>query len=108
MRNKLMKKKSNSGGGISSISPWVKSLLIMKTIVILCLFVGLLNSTAVTKAQTAKLNLKIQNGKVKDIIEEIEKLTDYSFVYDNNIFDVNKSVAVNARESSVSEVVEQL
>lgn len=103
-----MKKKSNSGGGISSISPWVKSLLIMKTIVILCLFVGLLNSTAVTKAQTAKLNLKIQNGKVKDIIEEIEKLTDYSFVYDNNIFDVNKNVVVNARESSVSEVVEQL
>ena len=103
-----MKKKSHSGGVTYGISPWVKSLLIMKMIIILCLFVGLLNSAAITNGQTAKLNLEIQNGKIKDVIEEIERQTDYSFVYDNNIFDVNKEVVINATEGTVSEILDQI
>lgn len=103
-----MKKKSFSGGGARGISPWAKRLLIMKMTIVLCLFVGLLSSMAETRAQATKLNLKIQNGTVKDVIEEIESQTDYSFMYDNNVLDVNRKVSVDAKNSSVSEILDQI
>lgn len=103
-----MKKKSNSGGGINGISPWSKRLLIMKMIAVFCLFAGLLSSMAESRAQATKLNLKIQNGTVKDVVEEIERETDYSFMYDNNIFDVNRKISVNLENSTISEILDHV
>ena len=108
MYDKLMKKKSISGGGAWRISPWAKRLLIMKMTIFLCLFVGLLSSMAETHAQATKLNLKIQSGTVKDVIEEIERQTDFSFMYDNNIFDVNRKISVDAKNSTVPEILDQI
>ncbi len=103
-----MKKMSNSGGESKSISPWAKRFLIMKMTLVLCLFLGLFSSMAETTAQETKLNLNIQSGTVKDVIEEIEQLTDYSFMYDNNIFDVNRQISVSERNSTVSEVLDRV
>ena len=108
MYHKLMKKKSISGGDAHSISLWAKRLLIMKMTIFLCLFVGLLSSMAESNAQATKLSLNIQNGTVKDVIEEIEQQTDYSFMYDNNVFDVNRKVSLDARNSSISEILDQI
>jgi len=83
-----MKKKSIAGREPLSYSPWLKRLLIMKMIVILLLVVGLTSSYAESDAQTAKLNLKFKSGTVKDVIEEIERQTDLSFMYDNNVFKI--------------------
>ncbi|WP_321288885.1 TonB-dependent receptor [uncultured Sunxiuqinia sp.] len=80
----------------------------MKMTLVLCLFLGLFSSMAETTAQETKLNLNIQSGTVKDVIEEIEQLTDYSFMYDNNIFDVNRQISVSERNSTVSEVLDRV
>lgn len=103
-----MKKKSNAGRGLYGHSPWLKRLLIMKMIVILILILGLTASYAESDAQTAKLNLKIKSGKVKDVIEEIERQTDLSFMYDNNIFKVDRQISIDAENESVKEIVERL
>jgi iron complex outermembrane receptor protein len=63
---------------------------------------------AETTAQETKLNLKIQGGTVKDVVEEIEQQTDYSFMYDNNIFDVNRQISVNVSNSTVSEILDRI
>ena len=78
----------------------------MKMIVVFCLFAGLLSSMAESRAQVTKLNLKIQNGTVKDVVEEIERETEYSFMYDNNIFDVNREISVDLENSTISEVLD--
>ena len=103
-----MKKKSIARRGLFSHSPWLKRLLIMKMIVILIIVLGLTASYAESDAQTAKLNLKIKSGKVKDVIEEIERQTDLSFMYDNNIFKVDREISIDAENESVKDIVEKL
>lgn len=103
-----MKKKSNTGGYSWCNSSWHKRLLIMKLTLVLCLFAGLMSSMAETNGQSAKLNLKIEQGTIKDVIEEVERQTDYSFMYDNKIFDINRPISVNVENTPVREIMERV
>jgi len=108
MYAKFMKKKPIAGRGLLSDSPWLKRLLIMKMIVILLLVVGLTSSYAESDAQTTKLNLKVKSGTVKDVIEEIERQTDLSFMYDNNVFNTDRKISIDAENESIKSIVEKL
>lgn len=80
----------------------------MKMIVILILVAGLTSSFAKSDAQTTKLNLKFKSGTVRDVIEEIERQTDLSFMYDNNVFRVDRPISIDVENESVKSVVEKL
>lgn len=103
-----MQKKSIAGGKLLCYSPWLKRLLIMKMIAILLLVVGLTTSYAESDAQTAKLNLKFTNGSVKDVLDEIEHQTNLSFMYDNDVFKVNRQISIEAENETLKSVVEKL
>ena len=103
-----MKKKSIAGRKLLSYSPWLKRLLIMKMIAILILVVGLTSSYAESDAQTAKINLKFTNGTVKDVLEEIEHQTNLSFMYDNDVFKVNRQISIEAENETLKSVVDKL
>ena len=103
-----MQKKSIAGRKLLSYSPWLKRLLIMKMIAILILVVGLTSSYAESDAQTAKVNLKFTNGTVKDVLEEIEHQTNLSFMYDNDVFKVNRQISIEAENETLKSVVDKL
>ena len=103
-----MKKKLTAGREPQRFSPWLKRLLIMKMLVILLLVVGLTTSYAESDAQTAKVNLKLKSATVKDVIQEIERQTDLSFMYDNNVFKVDRPVSISVENATVKSVVEKL
>ncbi|MDP2113899.1 MAG: carboxypeptidase-like regulatory domain-containing protein, partial [Bacteroidota bacterium] len=103
-----MKKKLIAGKEPQRFSPWLKRLLIMKMIAILLLVVGLTSSYAESDAQSTKINLKLKSVTVKDVIEEIERQTDLSFMYDNNVFKVDRPVSINVENATVKSVVEKL
>lgn len=103
-----MKKKLIAGREPQRFSPWLKRLLIMKMLVILLLVVGLTSSYAESDAQSTKINLKLKSATVKDVIEEIERQTDLSFMYDNNVFKVDRPVSINVENATVKSVVEKL
>lgn len=103
-----MKKKLIAGREPQRFSPWLKRLLIMKMLVILLLVVGLTSSYAESDAQSTKVNLKLKSGTVKDVIEEIERQTDLSFMYDNNVFKVDRPVSIDVQNATVKSVVEKL
>ena len=103
-----MKKKSIEGRELQRFSPWLKRLLIMKMIVILILVVGLTTSYAKSDAQTTKLNLKLKSGTLKDVIEEVERQTDLSFMYDNSVFNVDRQITIDVENETVKSVVEKL
>lgn len=103
-----MQKKSIAGRIPLSYSPWLKRLLIMKMIAILVLVVGLTTSYAESDAQTARLNLKFTKGTVKDVLEEIEHQTNLSFMYDNDVFKVNRQISIEAENETLKSVVDKL
>jgi len=103
-----MKKKSIAGREPSWHSTWKKRLLIMKMIAILLLVVGLASSYAESTAQTTKLNLKLKDRSIKDVMEEIERQTNLSFMYDNNVFKVDRLISIDVENESIKSVVEKL
>lgn len=56
-------------------------------------------------AQTSKVSLTNKNEQLKDVINEIEKQTNYLFVYNTSEIDLNKRTSVNAKDESVDKVL---
>jgi TonB-linked SusC/RagA family outer membrane protein len=56
-------------------------------------------------SQIAKVSFHKQNGTIRDIMNEIEKQTDYLFVYNKNEVNLNRQVSVNAKNQSVANVL---
>lgn len=53
----------------------------------------------------SKISLKTQNCTIESVIQQIEKQTDYLFVYDKNDVDVKRTVYVNGSNTDVIELL---
>ena len=61
-----------------------------------------------TYAQTAKVTVVSQQTTVGSVISEIEKQTDYLFIYNESDVNLSRNVSVNKKNKSVSEVLDQV
>lgn len=59
-------------------------------------------------SQNAKVSMHANNFTVQKVISEIEKQTDYLFVYDRNEVNVNRKVSLNVNDESVSNVLNRV
>jgi len=59
-------------------------------------------------SQTAKLSLDLKNATVKDVLGTIENQSEFYFLYSEKIVDVNRTVNINAHESSVEKVLDKI
>lgn len=72
----------------------------------MCLFVfvsGLFATEA--SSQTARVSIVANSISTKDLIREIEKQTEYLFVYNKNEVDLNQTVTINADNKTVAEIL---
>ena len=89
--------------------PIMKILLIMKLIIVMICFTGLLSGIgANTYAQNTKLNMNLKNVTVKEVLQQIESQSEFSFMFDNNKINVNRKVDVLAEGQTISAVLDQL
>lgn len=72
------------------------------------LFMGIWGATATSYSQTARLTLQVKNGTISEVIKEIEKQSEYTFVYNINEVDLNKTVSVSAKNKLITEILERL
>lgn len=66
----------------------------------------LLTSAAIWAQSTEKVTVDIKKGTLKQLIELIEKQTDYVFSYGDNAVEKIGNVTVQARNQSVSKVLD--
>jgi len=59
-------------------------------------------------SQNARVSIHVNGFTIQKVINEIEKQTDYLFVYDKNVVNVKRKVNVDAKEESVSEVLSKI
>lgn len=71
-----------------------KSIVIMR-FTILFFFMSIWGALATSYSQTAKLSLDVKNGTISQVIKEIEKQSEFTFVYNVNEVNLNKEVSVN-------------
>lgn len=84
-----------------------KSIVIMR-FTILFFFMSIWGALATSYSQTAKLSLDVKNGTISQVIKEIEKQSEFTFVYNVNEVNLNKEVSVNFKNQSITEVLEEL
>ncbi len=91
MNKNLIKKKSSR-----------KSLLLVTLLVSLCfVFTNASHAQNNTKKGQAKVTLNVTNTSISDILNEIEKQTLYTFIYDNSIVNVNEKVTVKFQDKTI-------
>ena len=99
-----MKKNERRKGG-HVFSPLCKVLLAF----ILISGVGVLSSKADdSHAQDTRLTFSVKNATVKSVLDRIEKSTGFSFMYENNVMDLNSKVDFEAKNESVESVLNRL
>ena len=70
---------------------------------------GILNGRADdSHAQETRLTFSVKNSTVKSVLNRIEKSTGFSFMYENNVIDVNSKVDFEAKNESIESILERL
>jgi TonB-linked SusC/RagA family outer membrane protein len=94
--------------GLSVKAGLEKLLLIMKLAIFLMVFTVLQTMAGTVLSQTSSLTLNVNQTKVEDILLNIENQSNYVFLYNKDLIDVEKTVSINVKSASVDEVLNLL
>ncbi len=89
--------------GVSWVE-WKKVLRIMKLTLILMLTVALQVPASVW-SQSVKLDVKISDAPLQDLLQQIESKSDYRFFYNNGDVDVSQRVTVDLKDKTIGEIL---
>jgi len=68
-------------------------------------FVGALQISATSYSQGKKISIDMKNASLRSVLDEIEKVSQYTFFYNENFVDLNKTVSVDISNSDISGVL---
>lgn len=85
-----------------------KALRIMKLTTVLLLVFVFQTFAVVGYAQRAQLTLDMKNISVEDALYEIEQQSDYVFLYNRDLIDVNRRSTLKVKNAKIGTVLEQL
>jgi TonB-linked SusC/RagA family outer membrane protein len=100
-----MKKKLMHAWQGNSLS---RKILLTMRITLSLMILSIFSAYSATYAQKTKLNLRLQNASIKEILQEIESQSEFSFMYDNKQVDVERSVNIEVKEQTIDLVLEKL
>ena len=76
---------------------------------IFLVFVSLSQVFAVSAySQQTKLSLNLEDARVEEVIDQIEKSTEFVFLYNKDVIDVERRVDLSVKEKNVNEVLVQV
>lgn len=84
-----------------------KTIRIMKITTLFMLGVACCISAS-TYAQNYKVSINKQNSSIIEILKEIEKNSEFTFFFNDNRVNVNKTASVNAKNASLEDVLDQV
>lgn len=72
------------------------------------LFSAAIGLSAAGNAQSMRVNIQVKNVATSQVLSEIEKQTDYLFVYNKKEVDLNRRTSVDAVNQTTAEVLSKL
>ncbi|NPA36614.1 MAG: TonB-dependent receptor [Chlorobi bacterium] len=71
--------------------------------------IGALNMFAVSSySQKTRLSLKTQSTAVKDVLKQIENASEFYFLYNNKLIDVERKVNLNIKNERIDDILKEL
>ena len=85
-------------------------ILILRTmkLITLLIFVSIFQLSAATYSQTTKLKLSGQNQTLGEVINSIEKQSQFSFFYDANQINLNRKITIEADNLLINQVLDEI
>jgi len=93
---------------VSWRDPDVQKILLAMRLTLFLMVISVFSVYSSTYAQKTKLNLKVQNSQVKEVLNEIENQSEFFFMYDNKQVDVERRVNVEASSQTIEQVLQKL
>jgi TonB-dependent starch-binding outer membrane protein SusC len=101
-----MKKKMNLL--CSVLSGHRKTFLIMRVSLFLILLSALQLIAGTSYSQSTRLSLNMKNSTVKDVLGQIEERSEFYFLYNNQLINVDRKVDVNVQNEKIEVVLNKL
>lgn len=84
-----------------------KIILIMRLSTILLLF-GMLSASASAYSQNKKFSLNLENVSIRSVFHEIEKQSEFSFLYNDAFEDLDKNVSITVKDQKVEDIMNRV
>jgi TonB-linked SusC/RagA family outer membrane protein len=89
-------------------NPGTQKILLTMRLALFLLVISVFSAFSNTYAQKTRLDLNVQNSRVKDVLTEIENQSEFFFMYNNKQVDVERKVNIDVKELTVDLVLEKL
>lgn len=97
--------KKNAPNDLSLRTGLKKLLVIMRLTIFLVVFTVLQTLAVTGSSQSSGLTLNVKESKVEQILLQIENQSNYVFLYNKDLIDVEKVASINVKGASVDEVL---
>lgn len=97
--------KNFNGEGVSCLFLTQKNIRVMRLVLILLTVMLFRVSATESLAQETRINLKMENSTVKEVLKNIESRSDFTFYYNDNVIDTDKRVSMNVENTSISDIL---
>lgn len=102
-----MKKNNATGDTLTEKVPIKHFLLIMRTTFILLFACVFYSMAEVGYTQNARVTINKRNVALKEVLNEIERQTDYLFIYNDEV-SANEEVSIKTKQNAVANVLNTL
>jgi len=85
-----------------------KLFLIMKLVLLILTTTTLSLFAISTYSQSARVSVELKNVSVKEVLKAIESSSEFFFIYNNELIDVDRNVDINAKNQKISEILNTL
>jgi TonB-linked SusC/RagA family outer membrane protein len=89
-------------------NPVAQKILLAMRLTLFLMVLSIFSAYSISYAQKTKLNLKVQNTQVKEVLNEIENQSEFFFMYDNKQVDVERKVNLEVSSMNIDQVLQKL
>lgn len=97
----------NGNEPVAGFSIHKKMMLSMRLTLFLMLF-GMLSTHAETYAQKTRLDLNFKDRQIREILNQIEERSEFTFMYDNSRVDVERKVSIDVKSSTITATLDKI
>lgn len=86
----------------------IKKLLLVMKLTTILLFLSGMAFAANTFSQEARFDLSIKNATIIQVFDEIERITDYGFLFKTDQLDINKQYTLDLKNSNIEKILSEV
>ena len=90
------------------LSPYLPKISLKMKLTTLLLMLSLMKIQAGVYSQNTKLTLNLNNAPVEKLFNQVESASEYRFLFESSIVDLNRKITINVKKKGIAEILEQV